>query len=504
MDKLVKITIFLTALSTTVFSSPPQILYEKVISSDENIVHVEPILDSLDELSGFIYTESSQNKIIIESFDSDTTIEIGVPIFPIRSIVRYSELKDTLYIYTLTIEMLSKPKITLTILDHQTYTQQTITAETYSGYSGFPHSTHTFEYLDFSFYPNNRNSQQVIFEFCYRVDDYIVTMGPESYNVSTSLIYSLDLAETIVRSPQSSIKPAYLFSDETMNYVYGEKFYYSYNFSGIDDQDNYGATSFQQVTIVDEIDNYNSQLTTPYDEIYSIHIDNFAPTSLTDELIIHADSEDLLGYYNKTNHIACYAFTDVSPIELWYNDDIANIDFSYVYKAKDLLIGRQGTDKIIMLNYLNGQITDSSLLNSSLENQRFFETGIGQPLLNVVGMSGDTVIAYRFDISTNVHEPNLTQDIPKTFTLFQNHPNPFNGETRLEFSTTENQTLKLSIYNILGQDIKILASTKFAPGVYSYYWDGSDENGLTQSTGIYFARLESETTSQMIKLIYLK
>ncbi len=505
MTKLVKIIILLTAVSSSVFSAPSQLFFEKVISDGASIVHVEPILDDQNELSGFVYTNGTTNTLIIDKFEPDTVITIDLPATPFKTIIRYSELMDTMYLYTLTIEHEVKVRITETIYSDNSLTQQTTITPTNILFNGFPYfSTEFIEHLDLRFYPNNKKPEKIIYEFNYRVHDYIVTMGSESYNIPISVIYNLDLSEILQRSKHSAVYPAYNFSKETMNYLYRVKDYYTYDFSDYNDPNNSGTFQYQKLTVYDEIDNMKSEVTTGYNSIYSVHVDNFAPSSFTDELIIHANAIDLLDSYNSANHIACYEFSSGYPSEIWYNDDVANIDFSYTYESKDLLVGTDGDNNVIMLNYLNGAITDSAEIKSSLRDMQFYETGDQVSLLNLVGMTGDTVKSYRFDISTDIGEQVSSEELPNTFELFQNHPNPFNGETRLEFSTTENQFLKLSIFNILGQEIKTLVASRFSPGQYSYYWDDSDENGMSQSTGIYFARLESTTNSELIKLIYLK
>ncbi len=505
MGKLVKISIFLTAISASVFSAPSQLFYEKVISGGENIVHVAPLFDSQDELNGFVYTDTARNKIVLDFLHSDTTIAIDIPAKPLKTIIRYSELKDTLYLYTLTTVIGNKPKITLTTYYEDSYTQLTIITPTNLDISFEAMTTYlSIKHFDIKFYPSNKNPQQIIYEWIYQVNEYFVTMGFETDNNSTSLVYDLELSEVLQSSTQTSIYPGNLFSLESKNYLYTELYFSAYDNRDQNNEGDRSISSYQKLLIFDELDNLNSQLTADSYRIYSIFVDNFAPSSLTDELIIHANSEDLLGSYDKDKHIACYSFADGSPEELWYNNDILDIDFSYIYKAEDLLVGTRNSNKVMMLNYLNGQVTDSTVLDSPLRTIQFFETGESQPILNIVGISSDTLKVFRFDISTGIRDNSLKYERPLTFSLFQNHPNPFNGDTRFEFSNEESQYLKLSIFNILGQEIKVLVSSRFSPGRYSYYWNGSDENGLSQSTGIYFARLESDIASQMIKLIYLK
>ena len=111
---------------------------------------------------------------------------------------------------------------------------------------------------------------------------------------------------------------------------------------------------------------------------------------------------------------------------------------------------------------------------------------------------------YRFDISLPVQLTGTDDAVPATFTLQQNYPNPFNGETRLAFDTEVSQYLALKIYNILGQEVTTLAEGIFSPGTYYAYWNGADYNGMMQSSGVYFAKLQADNASQIIKLIFLK
>jgi len=75
------------------------------------------------------------------------------------------------------------------------------------------------------------------------------------------------------------------------------------------------------------------------------------------------------------------------------------------------------------------------------------------------------------------------------------YPNPFNPETTISFSlTTENsKNAELMIYNVKGQKIKtfpVILSLSKDKGQSSIVWDGTDENGKPQPTGIYLIHLK--------------
>lgn len=88
---------------------------------------------------------------------------------------------------------------------------------------------------------------------------------------------------------------------------------------------------------------------------------------------------------------------------------------------------------------------------------------------------------------------------PGEFQLDQNHPNPFNAKTVLNYSLPESGVVTLSIYNILGQQVMTLFAGEKAAGKHTIAWDASDF-----PSGVYFARLETQDVSKTIKMVLLK
>ena len=86
--------------------------------------------------------------------------------------------------------------------------------------------------------------------------------------------------------------------------------------------------------------------------------------------------------------------------------------------------------------------------------------------------------------------------IPVITKLFQNHPNPFNPITNIQFDIKENETGVLSIYNTKGQFIE---SHQFEAGQHNFSW-----NAENQSSGVYFYKLQTESFTEIRKMILLK
>jgi len=75
--------------------------------------------------------------------------------------------------------------------------------------------------------------------------------------------------------------------------------------------------------------------------------------------------------------------------------------------------------------------------------------------------------------------------IPTEYSLSQNYPNPFNPSTTINFSVPEESTVRLSIYNLLGQEVNVLLNNEVqSAGSYNLNFDAS-----RLPSGIYFYRL---------------
>jgi hypothetical protein len=90
-------------------------------------------------------------------------------------------------------------------------------------------------------------------------------------------------------------------------------------------------------------------------------------------------------------------------------------------------------------------------------------------------------------------------EIPTTFALYQNYPNPFNPSTTISYDLPERARVKLSVYNILGQEVATLVNAEQEPGRYDVKFDAS---GLP--SGIYFYTLQTPYFTKTNKMVLVK
>lgn len=94
--------------------------------------------------------------------------------------------------------------------------------------------------------------------------------------------------------------------------------------------------------------------------------------------------------------------------------------------------------------------------------------------------------------------------LPGEYSLSQNYPNPFNPETNIEFALPDAAHIRLTIFNLLGQEISVPAEGDYPAGVHTVTWRGADNGGRAVASGMYFYRLETPAGTLTRKMMLLK
>ena len=85
------------------------------------------------------------------------------------------------------------------------------------------------------------------------------------------------------------------------------------------------------------------------------------------------------------------------------------------------------------------------------------------------------------------------------YILQQNHPNPFNQQTTITYSTPTTANIQINIYNIEGKHIKKILEQKHTPGTYT-----ETLNMHGHPSGTYIIKLQTETEAKTIRVLYIK
>ena len=105
---------------------------------------------------------------------------------------------------------------------------------------------------------------------------------------------------------------------------------------------------------------------------------------------------------------------------------------------------------------------------------------------------------------TNSTSVNKQSDIPETWVIHGNYPNPFNAHTQFQIQSGISVPMKVGIINVLGQHVKTLFRDDIHKGTQTIAWDGTDASNREAPTGVYFARFETAIRSTLIKILLLR
>lgn len=155
-------------------------------------------------------------------------------------------------------------------------------------------------------------------------------------------------------------------------------------------------------------------------------------------------------------------------------------------------------------------LSDGSALPSWLTFNPATRTISGKPIqdgvtnIKITVTNSDSVSAsctFRISVKnpTGINKDN--KKVPDRFMLNQNYPNPFNPSTKISYQLAEESKVKLTVYNTLGQQIKILIDSFQNAGEYSLVWDATDNNSIPVCSGVYFYRIETDDFNSQKKMI---
>ena len=169
------------------------------------------------------------------------------------------------------------------------------------------------------------------------------------------------------------------------------------------------------------------------------------------------------------------------------------------------------------LNYQNNIDSDPLFINPENGDFHFFANS---PCINAgtPDTTGLNLPEYDLDGNPRIYEDiidigcyewqgtgTIDEYISIASSKLSNYPNPFNPSTTIKFSIENDSKVKLTIYNIKGQKIKILTHDKFNKGYHSIIWYGDDENSNSVSSGVYLYKLNiNGKTEALKKCILLK
>ena len=193
------------------------------------------------------------------------------------------------------------------------------------------------------------------------------------------------------------------------------------------------------------------------------------------------------------------------------HEEPAEITLAYT----DIENGQNGLSfsNLVALNWLEGNLDADPLFLDTTNAD--FRLQTGSPCIDVgttcFVWNGDTLvnispieyIGAGPDLGAFEYDPQAVRGnsptLPEQITLQQNYPNPFNPATMIEFSLPSPREINLCVYNLLGQEVTVLAEGRYAAGIHRVMFDA-----LHLPSGIYIYRLTSGQDAVSRKMVLVR
>jgi hypothetical protein len=128
-----------------------------------------------------------------------------------------------------------------------------------------------------------------------------------------------------------------------------------------------------------------------------------------------------------------------------------------------------------------GSGTNDAVFTFALDGNNLY---VGGQFTTAGGKPSGYIALWHIPGTVGVEE--ISSHIPEGYTLYQNYPNPFNPLTTIRFSLPVSGLVKITIYDVQGQEIETLVNKELAAGEFEVNW-----NAGNFSSGVYFYRLQS-------------
>ena len=141
------------------------------------------------------------------------------------------------------------------------------------------------------------------------------------------------------------------------------------------------------------------------------------------------------------------------------------------------------------------RIMEFSPINNTIQVKTY------SPTLNQYETKGSSQFTLIYDMQLLITPVEL---LPKIFALHQNYPNPFNPVTTLRYDLPENAMINITIYDMLGKQVKTLVNQTQDAGYKSVIWDATNAYGKPVSAGIYLYQIQAGEYISTKKMVLLK
>jgi len=191
----------------------------------------------------------------------------------------------------------------------------------------------------------------------------------------------------------------------------------------------------------------------------------------------------------------------------------APVGITYVIEESSVTLSWDQIE--IATNYHIDRATDSlfatNLIEFESETNSFTDNGLEANIdyyyrISAVCCDGDFTSTNSDVVSVmlTVMDVASADNLPESFRLHQNFPNPFNPVTQIRYDLQSSENVSINIYNVIGKHIKSLINENQDAGYQSIYWNATDASGQSVPAGMYIYTIQAGDFRETKKMVLLK
>lgn len=108
---------------------------------------------------------------------------------------------------------------------------------------------------------------------------------------------------------------------------------------------------------------------------------------------------------------------------------------------------------------------------------------------------------FSVDVVSSVSDDDV---LPRDYRVYQNFPNPFNLQTKISYELPRESKVNITVYDLLGRQVRRLVDRQQNAGRYTILWDGSRDDGSIVSSGVFFLRVVTDERHEVRKMLLVK
>ncbi|RCK73945.1 MAG: Cell surface protein [Ignavibacteriae bacterium] len=129
------------------------------------------------------------------------------------------------------------------------------------------------------------------------------------------------------------------------------------------------------------------------------------------------------------------------------------------------------------------------------------DKGLNENIIELRENSGEIVLGKELIGMKLIARTKKNIELPEEYALYQNYPNPFNPTTKIRYDLPVSTKVKLTIYNVLGQELVTLVDEMKSAGRYSAEWN---TEGFGVASGLYFVKMQAGSFTDVKKMILMR